>query len=127
MFDQIKSLHLLFCEMTNSNPNVLRLPLFERAWWEYLRNGFTEDDLRVVLKRIIKLNAGYTIKRKLTIRAVVEDLPRFCEDLAEARRIEALRATPKEKALGELRGAIPERKTNELKSLGELVKKAGLV
>lgn len=125
--EKLKALHLAFCEATNNDPNVLRYHLFQRVWADFERNGFTQDDLRLVLCLVIRQNRNYSMKRKLTIRGVVEDMPRFCEDLAEARRCESRKATPKEKVLGELRGFIPARNGNALKTVGEVIKKAGLV
>jgi hypothetical protein len=121
--EHLKQYHLQWCELTGNDPNVLRYHLFERSYYDLNRNGFTLDDLKLVVKLIIRQNLKYSIKRKLTIRAVIDDLPRFCEDLAEAKRLQALNVTPRERAIGELRGSIPARAQKDAQVLKELLKR----
>lgn len=125
----LQALHAAFCRITQADEKVVQYRLFERDWYEFNSMGFTLADLELVLAHIARQNSRQTnpdFRRKLSIRSIISDLPRFAEDLMDARRRQAQKATPKEKALGELRGFIPERGGNNLKSLGELLKQGGL-
>lgn len=120
----LEKLHARFCELTGACQKTLKFRLFERTFYEFHAGGFTLEDMELVIAHIKRLNRNYSIPRKLTIRSVIEDLPRFAEDLVEARRLEARKTTSRERAIGELRGFIPERGANDAIALGELLKKA---
>ena len=120
----IESLHIAWCQLNNIAPNELRIQFYVQSYQSFLFNGFTEADLRLVVKYIQRQNQKMTMKRKISIRSVVDDLARFNEDLCEARRLQSRAPTVKEKSLGELRGFIPDRETKPAQSLGELLRKA---
>ncbi len=123
----LKELHLAWCEATATDPNALRYLLFERDFYEFDRMGFKASDMRLVVSLIKRNNARQRdpqMRRKLRIDLVIRDLARFNEDLIEAQRQERCKPTRQETALGELRGSIPERNGNSLKSVGDIIRKS---
>jgi hypothetical protein len=121
-----EQLHLDYCQFAGHDPEILRFCFYQQSWQSFLANGFVRDDLRIVMAYVKKQNEKYTIKRPLRIRSLIDDMPRFCEDLAEARRLEQRRPTAKEMALGELRGFVPPRQTATLRTVGDVLRQNGL-
>lgn len=128
----LQAMHTKFCELTGTDPRILRYLLCERQWYEFARSGFTIEDLELVLKRINaeNRNNGREYQRSLKLSRVIGDPARFAEDLAEAVREKQRRTTntitPREQAVGELRGFAPCRSGNPLRSVGEIMKTNGL-
>lgn len=125
----IESLHALFCGLTGLLPNELDFRFFAETWKTYVTSGFTDEDLRLVIGLIKSDNARQErqFKRKLRIRAVIEDIPRFAEDLSEARRRQRLKLTARESVLKDYRKFAPERDAKALRSVGDVLKASGIV
>lgn len=84
MIERIQSLAKLFTELT-ANPVVMSYLTMGQAR-EWLNCGFTEDDLRLMVKyrrRVVKETG--ILKAMLRWRFLIGDPQRFAEDLPEAR------------------------------------------
>lgn len=84
--EQIKSLHSLFCELTG-RPVVLDLQGYrEHQWHDWLRFGFTPDDVRLVVKYLkAKVNKGERNEGCLKFNNLIGNPLGFEEDLHQAR------------------------------------------
>lgn len=124
----IESLHALFCRLTGLEPGELDFRFFAETWKTYVTSGFDDNDLRLVIGLIKSDNARQErqFKRKLRIRDVIEDIPRFAEDLAEARRRQRLKLTARESVLKDYRKFTPERDAKALRVVGEILKANGM-
>lgn len=100
----------------------------ERAWCEFLKAGFDENDLREVLSWLrLRIKIGKRDIGCLRFSALIGCTDRFNEELglarAERRNARPL-VTPKEKALAQLRpGASNAREQMTAKPIGEWIKK----
>lgn len=82
--DQIATLHAAYCELTGFE--LGRDYARDYAWHEFVKRGFTLDDLKMVVFEVRKgMAGGYRFQGSLKFRNLIEDLNRFEEDLAEAR------------------------------------------
>ena len=87
----IAATHAVYCNITDRALLMTSRHLW--AWEIWKAKGFTEDDLRLVvrhIKNLIKLNRRRP--ESFRFHLLVEDTDRFAEDLAEAR---AAARTPK--------------------------------
>lgn len=92
---QITDLHRIFCTLTRAE---LRLGLGEysreRAWVEFVRAGFTAEDLRTVIHYLqVQIKAGERRPGCLRFRNLIERLEDFEEELSLA-KIELKRKRP---------------------------------
>lgn len=77
--EDIEALHALYCRLTG-----LKLSLRfdrERYWYEWLRIGFTEGDLRLVIRNLRRKKQFGTLK----FSVLIERPDRFEEELVEAK------------------------------------------
>lgn len=85
--DQIETLHALYCQLTGYYDLSLH-PDRVRAWYEYLKAGYTAEDLRLVL---LHLKRGerqkYRHRGSYGFSRLIWRLDLFSEELAEARAI----------------------------------------
>jgi len=82
--EQILQLHRLYVEQTG---HAVSLGFDrERAWFDFLARGWTEDDLRLVIEKIKSgIRRGERRPGALKFRNLIVQLDYFDEDLAEAR------------------------------------------
>lgn len=106
--EPLRALHQKFCELTGADANDLR---FQKHWVRYFydlhREGFTSEEMELVIRYVQAQNKkakSPEYKRKMVPSKVIGDLERFCEDLAEAKRLEKLKTTSKQQALNCFRG-----------------------
>jgi len=80
----LRSLHALFCTMTQHQPPYA---LCERRWLEFHNAGLAEDDLKLTIEHVLRINKGRERRYHLAMRfgSFVGDLERFSDLLGEAR------------------------------------------
>lgn len=125
---EITRLHAVFCAITGAE---LRLGLGEfmreRGWADYLRAGFTEADLRLVIAYLQRqIRCGDRRPGALKWSNLIGDLSRFEEDLQLARaahRVKAPTAQERVRALRErpINGIQAGANQSNTKSVGELI------
>lgn len=49
MIETLKSIHLLWCKLTGQSPDEIKYQACERMLFDYVNNGYTADNLLVVL------------------------------------------------------------------------------
>lgn len=121
-------LHQRFCELAGIDGNDLR---FHKAWshtfWDFSREGFTEEEMILVVKYIQAQNKKREpeYRRKIVPSLILGNIERFCEDLAEAKRLQALRVTPRQQAINEFRRCpAPESLANTAQPVRDVLLKA---
>lgn len=81
MQDKIKTLHARYCSLSRMQVG-LRYNR-ESSWVEFIRSGFTEADLELVLKYLVhQVECGERQPQCLKFSNVIEQLDRFEEELA---------------------------------------------
>jgi hypothetical protein len=91
--DQVAALHATYIEVTGLE---ISCP-YERecAWVEFIKRGFTTDDLKLVVAEIRKgISAGERRPAALMFRNLIQDIGRFEEDLCSIRAKLRGRKTP---------------------------------
>ncbi len=124
--DPLLALHQKFCELTGNDTNDLR---FQKHWVRYFyelhHEGFTGEEMELVIRYVQNQNKKSEFKRKLVPSKVIGDLERFCEDLSEAKRLQKLRATPRQQALDAFRGhRAPEDTSLRAVSIRDVLREA---
>lgn len=107
MTDQkIKDLHAAYVSLSRMDV-ALRFNR-ESAWMEFIRAGFTVDDLKAVLQRLVRLvEQGERRPEALKFSNVVEGLDRFEEELAMIKaEANGLKVGERQMNIGELRNLI---------------------
>lgn len=96
--DHLQFLHRLYCDITQYE--IRYNMAFERMWFEFQREGFTAEDLRLVIAYLQKLYAGNerVLVACLRLRHLVEDTAHFAEYLAEARKVRRAKREHAQKA-----------------------------
>jgi hypothetical protein len=86
MTDQLKTLHGLWCKLTGQSPDEIRYATCERLLFDYVNNGFTEDNLLHVLTFIMHQNqkASHPRYRTRLLFHRIMDLETFASILGEA-------------------------------------------
>lgn len=95
MIDRINSLMRLFTELTG-NP-VVSSYMTQGEAREWLNAGFTEDDLRTMVKyrrATVSTKDSHILKAMLRWRFIIGDVQRFAEDLPEAKAYFKAKAKP---------------------------------
>ena len=101
--DLIEALHQTFCALTGTEP---RLKVWERAWFDFVQAGYTQDDLRCTLLWLNRENRRNDFKRSTSIMKLIGNgLEQFDDYLATARAIERNHkpVTAKQKVVQEFR------------------------
>lgn len=101
----VEELHALYCERTGLE---IRLAYDrERYWFDFIKAGFTKDDLNLVVGSLLKgIGKGDRNPGCLRFRNLIQQLDNFDEELAQARaQMRNFKVqSPKEKAMESLRG-----------------------
>lgn len=104
----IEILHQSYCEATTFE---LKLAYDrERSWFEFIKAGFTRDDLKMVIFHLVKgIQKGERREGCLRFRNLIQRLDLFEEELNLARAFQRnfKQPTAKEKALQQLRPGEP--------------------
>lgn len=107
MTTQIQSLITAWNSATGQQVNQRAV---ERIAWEFLDMGFTENDLRLVVKHMLSFNRKHPdCPLKMQFHRVVGDTERFASMLAEFQAKERNRIkppSPRETALNQLRPVV---------------------
>ena len=82
--DILEALHASYCALTGTES---KFKVWERRWFEFWQNGFTQSDLECVLKWLMRENRRNDYKRSLSLLKLL-DLEHFDAYLSEARAIE---------------------------------------
>ena len=126
--DPLLALYHKFCELTDQEPNDLHFHKhISRPFYEFHREGFTVQEMELVVRYAQAQNKKATApeyRRKLVPSKIIGDLERFCEDLAEAKRIQALRVTPRQQVVSEFRGYRIEDVKVNAQSVKDVLRKA---
>lgn len=114
MIEQLKSLHALWCKLTGQE---LRYQPCERILWDWVNNGFTEDDLSTLLEFMLWQNRKREPKYrdKIQFHRIMGDLEVANSRLGEAnawKRNKLKAATDKAKTVAAFRGTPVEPETN---------------
>lgn len=113
MTDQLRNLHALWCKLTGQSPDELRYVACERILFDYVNNGFTEDNLLHVLTFLIYQNHKATepkFRVHLRFHRIME-LETFASYLGEAGpwyRNRKQKPTEKALTLASFRSTHPE-------------------
>lgn len=92
----VEAMHGLYCELTGQQGFGLRFGR-DRVWWEWMQNGWGEDELRLVVRYLRKgIAEGKRNQGALKFSNLIGQPDRFEEDLLEARRV--LNARPRKPA-----------------------------
>jgi hypothetical protein len=127
--EPLQAMHERFCELAGIDKNDLR---FQKHWVRYFyelnREGFSITEMELVVRYVQGQNKKMTelrFRRAILPSRILGDMERFCEDLAEAKRLAALRTSPRQQAIDEFRGyKAAEMGRNNVVSLGDVLKKA---
>lgn len=127
--EPLMELHRKFCELAGlEDGNDLRFSKhWSRFYWEFQREGFTVEELTLVVRYVQAQNkkASPEYRRKIVPSKILGDLERFCEDLAEAKRLQALRVTPRQQAINEFRKhSAPESLADTAQPVRDILRKA---
>lgn len=126
---EVAALHEAYCRLTGQDGLPLRFDR-QRQWYDWIRAGFTFEDLKLVIRYLKK---GIAERRRnhgaLKFSNLVVQLDRFEEDLFEARRVLKVRPKPPgtvmtEQRIGDIRRAVevpaPDRTQTPSQLLGRL-------
>lgn len=119
----IQQLHQLYVEVTG---HAVSLGFDrERAWFDFLARGFTEDDLRLVIEKIKSgIRRGERRPAALKFHNLIVQLDYFEEDLCEARAIARVkRVNPGRAAVLRATGRDDRPPTEEAKPVSEVALK----
>lgn len=111
-------LHAAYNEITGSNLRVgIGEYSRERCWFDFIKAGFTEDDLRCVVRHLRReIKESRRQPSCLKFSNLVEHLERFEEDLGMARAKERKAPAPvHQRALNQLRPTVTAVTPNETK------------
>jgi hypothetical protein len=104
-----------------------KLPIYEHSLFDWVRAGFTKEDMIIVVQFIVRENRHNTFKYSLKLGHLINDHQRFNDLLEEAKAKERNRRpamTPKEKVLSQLRPVMGETMTvTEIPTAGEILKR----
>lgn len=133
MIDSIEPLlayHHKFCELAQTaiDKNDLRFHKeFSRYYWELHQAGFSVEEMETVIRYVQAQNkkAEPQYRRKIVPSKILGDLERFCEDLAEAKRLQALRVGPGQQAVNEFRRhSAPESLADASRAVKDILRTA---
>jgi len=117
----------ILAEYTRLTGREAPVGLYDHSLFEYVRAGFTADDMRIVVQFIMNENKRNHFQYSLRLGVLLRDLERFNDLLQEAKVKERNRRpkpTPKEKALSQLRPIIGENLTaTGASSVQDIIKK----
>lgn len=127
--EPLLQLYRRFCELAGTDPlDDLRFHKFQsRCFYEFVAGGFSEEEMILVVKYVQAKNKKLLPEYRRTIvpSKIIGDLERFCEDLAEAKRLQALRVSPRQQAINEFRKhAAPESLANTAQPVRDILRKA---
>jgi hypothetical protein len=111
--EPLQAMHERFCELAGIDKNDLR---FSKHWVRYFyelnREGFSITEMELVVRYVQMKNKKASephFRRAILPSRILGDMERFCEDLAEAKRLAALRTSPREQVLREFRRCSTDR------------------
>lgn len=123
--------HHKFCELAQTaiDKNDLRFHKeFSRFYWELHQAGFSVEEMCTVIRYVQAQNKKQRdpeYRRKIVPSKILGDMERFCEDLAEAKRLQALRVSPRQQAVNEFRKhSAPESLANTAQPIKDVLRKA---
>jgi hypothetical protein len=122
----IESCHQCYCQMTHME---IRLPIWERAFSDFLEHGFTVEDLQMVLGYLMRENRRMNgAKFSLRLNTLLDfEYRRFDSFLSEAKAIQRNKRVtkPADKALDEWRGLPTKTGTdNTARTAGDVLRSA---
>jgi len=117
----------ILAEYTRLTGREAPVGIYDHSLFEYVRAGFTADDMRIVVQFIMSENKRNHFQYSLRLGPLLRDLERFNDLLQEAKVKERNRRrapTPKEKVLNQLRPTVGEPLTSTgAMSVKEIIKK----
>ena len=115
----IESIHRLYCALTGFN---LRLDMNrEHVWFEYLKAGFTEPDLIMVIRHLKWCKRNGLPARSLNFHTLIQQLDWIEETLAECKaRARTYRPDPDKASVMAATGRKDER-VSQVRSAGDVL------
>lgn len=122
--EQIKKLHAAYCTLTGFRISLDMMR--EGVWFEWLRKGFTQEDLQLVVRHLRKgINDGQRNAGALKFSNLIGQVDHFEEDLAMARagqKVAKAAGDPNRAAVLQQTGRGPAAKATEARAVGDVLK-----